>query len=142
MVITLSVLVKYLTIIITNANINVAVIIISEPNSNSIKPGLKTIKIPTNPIRRPIVLWIFITSFKIIIDKTVAYNGTAKVKAAAFSYAIRLMPVKVNNIDIELIVPLNKWIFKFFVLKTLILLLIIIGKRIIRPRKALKKAII
>ena len=47
MVITLSVLVKYLTIIITKANINVAVIIIRDPNSNSIKPGLKTIKIPT-----------------------------------------------------------------------------------------------
>ena len=56
MVITLSVLVKYLTIIITKANINVAVIIIRDPNPNSIKPGLKTIQIPTNPIRRPIVL--------------------------------------------------------------------------------------
>ena len=56
MVITLSVLVKYLTIIITKANINVAVIIINDPISNSIKPGLKTINIPINPNTSPIVL--------------------------------------------------------------------------------------
>ena len=142
MVITLSVLVKYLTIIITKANINVAVIIINDPISNSIKPGLKTINIPINPNTSPIVLWIFITSFRIMIDKIVAYNGTAKVNAAAFSNAIRLIPVKVNSIVKELITPLRIWIFKFLVLKILILLLIIIGDKIIRPIKALKKAII